>query len=147
MTIENEHPGKYSAEEIAKCLTFLSGVILIFFGLFRLGWIIELIPYIPISAFVTSASITIIGTQLPVALGIQGINTRRAPYKVYSDTLKKLSDTQLDAAIGLTSILLLYVIREVCARLEVRQPAKKKLWATLSSLRLTFTILLYTFIS
>jgi len=147
VTIENEHPGKYSAEEIAKCLTFLSGVILIFFGLFRLGWIIELIPYIPISAFVTSASITIIGTQLPVALGIQGINTRRAPYKVYSDTLKKLSDTQLDAAIGLTSILLLYVIREVCARLEVRQPAKKKLWATLSSLRLTFTILLYTFIS
>ncbi|KAH7333483.1 sulfate permease 2 [Rhexocercosporidium sp. MPI-PUGE-AT-0058] len=147
VTIENEHPGEYSAEEIAKCLTFLSGVFLIFFGLFRLGWIIELIPYIPISAFVTSASITIIGTQLPVALGIQGINTRRAPYKVYSDTFKKLSDTQLDAAIGLTSILLLYVTREVCAKLEVRQPAKKKLWATISSLRLTFTILFYTFVS
>ncbi|CZR70174.1 related to sulfate permease II [Phialocephala subalpina] len=147
VTIENEHPGEYSAEEIAKCLTFLSGVILIFFGLFRLGWIIELIPYVPISAFVTSASITIIGTQFPIALGIQGINTRRAPYKVYSDTLKKLSDTQPDAAIGLTSILLLYVIREVCAKLEVRQPVKKKLWATISSLRLTFTILLYTFVS
>ncbi|KAG4434587.1 hypothetical protein IFR05_009943 [Cadophora sp. M221] len=147
VTIENEHPGEYSAEEIAKCITFLSGAILIFFGLLRLGWIIELIPYIPISAFVTSASITIIGTQLPVALGINGINTRRAPYKVYSDTLKKLSDTQLDAAIGLTSILLLYIIREVCAKLEVRQPTKKRLWATISSLRLTFTILLYTFVS
>lgn len=147
MSVQSERPGEYSAEEIAKCLTFLSGVILIFLGLFRLGWIIELIPYIPISAFVTSASITIIGTQLPVTLGIQGINTRRAPYKVYSDTLKKLSDTQLDAAIGLTSIILLYVIREVCAKLEVRKPAKKRLWATISSLRLTFTILLYTFIS
>lgn len=106
-----------------------------------------MIPYIPISAFITSASITIIGTQFPVALGIQGINTRQAPFRVYSDTLKKLSDTQLDAAIGLTSILLLYVIREVCAKLEVRQPSKKKLWATISSLRLTFTILLYTFVS
>jgi sodium-independent sulfate anion transporter 11 len=145
--IQNEHPGVYSAEEIAKSITFLSGVILIFFGLFRLGWIIELIPYIPISAFVTSASITIIGTQFPVALGIPGINTRRAPYKVYLETIKKLSDTQLDATIGLTSILLLYVIREACAKMEVRQPAKAKLWATISSLRLTFTILLYTFVS
>lgn len=147
VSIEKEHPGLYSAEEIAKCLTLLSGLILIFLGLFRLGWIIELIPYIPISAFVTSASITIIGTQLPKALGIDGIDTRQAPFRVYVDVFKNLSDTQLDAAIGLSSILLLWVIRQVCAKLEVRQPAKKRLWATISSLRLTFAILLYTFIS
>ena len=147
VSIEKEHPGVYSVEEVAKSLTLLSGLILIFLGIFRLGWIIELIPYIPISAFVTSASITIIGTQLPKALGIDGIDTRQAPFRVYVDVFKRVSDTQLDAAIGLSSILLLWVIREVCAKLEVRQPAKKRLWATISSLRLTFAILLYTFIS
>lgn len=146
-TVERENPGLYTREEIAKGLSFLSGIILIFIGLFRLGWIIELIPYVPISAFVTSASFTIIGTQLPVALGITGINTREAPYLVYFNVLKALPKTKLDASIGLTSIVLLFVLREGFAKMEVRQPGKKRLWATLSSLRLTFTILLYTLIS
>ncbi|KAF2267473.1 sulfate permease [Lojkania enalia] len=146
-TIEHDKPGEYTREEIAKGLSFLSGLILIFLGLFRLGWLIELIPYVPISAFVTAASFTIIGTQLPVALGIRGINTREAPYKVYINLFKGLPRTQLDAAIGLTSIVLLFILRDVFAKLEVRQPARKRLWAMLSSMRLTFTILLYTFIS
>jgi sodium-independent sulfate anion transporter 11 len=146
-TVERENPGLYTREEIAKGLSFLSGVILIFLGLFRLGWLIELIPYVPISAFVTSASFTIISTQLPVALGITGITTQQAPYLVYYNVLKELPRTQLDAAVGLTSIVLLFILRDVFAKLEVRLPGKKRLWATLSSLRLTFTILLYTFIS
>ncbi|OCK73292.1 sulfate permease [Lepidopterella palustris CBS 459.81] len=146
-TVEHKNPGLYTREEIAKGLSFLSGLILIFLGLFRLGWLIELIPYVPISAFVTSASFTIIGTQLPVALGIAGIKTREAPYKVYINVLKGLPRTQVDAAIGLTSIVLLSILRHVFAKMEVRQPGKKRLWATLSSLRLTFAILLYTFIS
>ncbi|KAH7412772.1 sulfate transporter family-domain-containing protein [Cadophora sp. MPI-SDFR-AT-0126] len=147
ISIEEKHPSLYSAEEVAKCLIPLSGLILTFLGLFRPGWIIELIPYIPISSFFTSASITIVGTQLPVALGIKGINTGQAPFRVYVEVFKKLSDTQLDATIGLSSILLLYIIREVCAKFKVRQPAKKRLWATISSLRLTFPISFYTSIS
>ncbi|ORY18639.1 sulfate permease-like protein [Clohesyomyces aquaticus] len=146
-TVERERPGVYTREEVAKGLSFLSGLILIFLGLFRLGWLIELIPYVPISAFVTSASFTIIGTQLPVALGITGIKTREAPYKVYINVLRNLGRTQLDAAIGLTSIVLLFILRDVFAKLEMRRPAKKRLWAMLSSMRLTFAILLYTFIS
>lgn len=146
-TVQSERPGVYTNEEIAKAISFLSGIVLIFLGLFRLGWLIELIPYVPISAFVTSASFTIIGTQLPVALGIRGIKTREAPYMVYINVLKNLPKTQLDAAIGLSSIVLLFLMRDVFAKMEVRQPGRKRLWAMLSSLRLTFTILLYTFIS
>ncbi|KAF2730963.1 sulfate permease-like protein [Polyplosphaeria fusca] len=145
--VEAEKPGIYTPQEIAHTLTFLSGLILLFLGLFRLGWLIEFIPYVPISAFVTSASITIMSTQIPVALGIEGINTREAPYLVLSNTLKSLPHAKVDAAIGITSILLLFAIRDACARMEIRQPRKKKMWAMLSSLRLTFTILLYTFIS
>ncbi|KAH7356096.1 sulfate transporter family-domain-containing protein [Pyrenochaeta sp. MPI-SDFR-AT-0127] len=145
--IEAEHPGVYRPEEIAHALSFLAGAVLFVFGVLRLGWLIEFIPYVPISAFVTSASVTIISTQLPIVLGITGINTREPPYKVYTNTLKNLPRAKLDAAIGITSIVLLWVIRDVCARMEIRQPHKKRMWSLISSLRLTFTILLFTFIS
>jgi sodium-independent sulfate anion transporter 11 len=112
----------------------------------RLGWIIEFIPYIPISAFVTSASITIISTQLPTLFGITGINTREATYKVYINFFKGLSRVKLDAAIGITSFVLLWLIKKTCAKMEVRQPRRKKMWSLISSLRLTFTVLLYTLI-
>ncbi|KAF2682275.1 sulfate permease-like protein [Lentithecium fluviatile CBS 122367] len=146
-SVEAAKPGVYSPQEIAHSLSFLSGMILLFLGFFRLGWLIEFIPYPPISAFVTSASITIVSTQLPTCLGITGINTRDSPYKVIINTLKKLPDTRLDAAIGITSIVLLFAIQKACAKMEVRQPSRKRMWSMISSLRLTFTILLYTMIS
>lgn len=120
---------------------------MLLFGILRLGWIIEFIPYIPISAFVTAASITILSTQIPVALGIPHINTREAPYKVLINTLRKLPETRLDAAIGIGSIFLLFALRDFCSFMEKRQPARKRMWSTLSSLRLTFTMLLFTLIS
>lgn len=145
--VEAGHPGVYKAEDIAHALSFLSGAVLFVLGLLRLGWLIEFIPYVPISAFVTSASITIISTQLPTVLGIRGINTRESPYKVYVNVLKNLHRTELDAAIGITSIILLWCMRSMCAKMEIRQPHRKRLWSLISSLRLTFVILLYTFIS
>lgn len=145
--IEAEHPGKFKPEHIAHTVSFLAGAVLFILGILRLGWVIEFIPYVPISAFVTAASITIISTQLPTLLGITGINTRTSPYKVYVDTLKSLSGTQLDAVIGITCLILLHMIRTTCAKMELRQPAKKRVWSMLSSLRLTFAILLYTLIS
>ncbi|KAH7088757.1 sulfate permease-like protein [Paraphoma chrysanthemicola] len=145
--VEAEHPGVYKPEAIAHALSFLAGAILLVLGVLRLGWLIEFIPYVPISAFVTSASITIISTQLPTVLGITGIKTREAPYQVYVNTLKGLPRTQLDAAIGLTCIVLLHAIRSACSKMELRQPAKRRMWSLISSLRLTFAILLYTFIS
>ena len=80
-------------------------------------------------------------------LGIIGINTREAPYLVFINTLKKLNTTQLDAAIGLTSIALLSAIRVFCAKMEAKQTSRKRMWAAISSLRLTFTIILYTVVS
>jgi sodium-independent sulfate anion transporter 11 len=145
--VEAEHPGVYQPQEIAHALSFLAGSVILVFGILRLGFIIEFIPYIPISAFVTSASITIISTQLPTLMGITGINTRESPYKVYVNFLEGLPRAKLDAAIGITSIVLLYSIKSLCAKMEVRQPRKKKMWSLISSLRLTFTILLYTLIS
>lgn len=145
--IQEAHPGVYSSIEIAKALTFMSGAILLTVGLLRLGWVVEVIPYIPVSAFITAASITIMSTQFPVMLGIRGINTREEPYKVIISTLRNLGNTQLDAAIGITCLVLLEGIKFVCSKLEARRPAQKRIWSTISSLRLTFAMLLYTLVS
>lgn len=125
----------------------MSGAVLLFFGLFRLGWIIEFIPYIPISAFVTAASITIMSTQIPSALGIPGINTREAPYKVFINTFKSLPNARLDAAIGVTSFFMLFGIKYLCSHMESRHPNMKRTWSYINSLRLTFVMILFTLIS
>lgn len=145
--VEEERPGMYSAEEVAKVLSMLSGSALLFLGLFRLGWLIEFIPYIPVSAFVCGVSITVISTQFPVAMGIAGINTREAPYKVIINSLRNLGNTQIDASIGLTCLALLFFLRDYLAYLERRQPSRKRLWNTLSSLRQVVVMLFYTLIS
>ncbi|KAG8631590.1 hypothetical protein KVT40_000730 [Elsinoe batatas] len=146
-SIEESHPGKYTPEEVAKALSLISGAVLLFLGFARLGWLLDFIPYIPISAFVTAASITIMSTQLPMLLGIPNINTRHAPYRVFIDTFKGLSRTRLDAAIGLTALTFLFVLKSVCARMEQRQQQRKRLWTMLSSIRMAVTVLLFTFVS
>ncbi|KAH7134413.1 sulfate transporter family-domain-containing protein [Dactylonectria macrodidyma] len=145
--VEDVSPGQYTNEEIAHALSMMSGAVLLFFGLFRLGWIIEFIPYIPISAFITAASITIMSTQVPTALGITGINTRESPYKIIINTLSSLPDAKLDAAIGITTIVLLFVIRDLCTFMEARHPQMKRTWSYVSSLRLTFVMVLFTLVS
>lgn len=145
--VDEKRPGVYSHEEVAKVLSVLAGGILLLLGLLRLGWIIDFIPYVPISAFVTSASITIMSTQIPVALGIPNINTREEPYKVLISTLQGLPRAKVDTSIGISCIAMLFAIRNACAKMEVRQPSRKRMWAFVSSLRLTFAMLLYTLIS
>ncbi|KAK5987960.1 Sulfate permease 2 [Cladobotryum mycophilum] len=140
-------PGQYTPEQIAHSLSMITGAIFLFFGLFRLGWIIEFIPYIPISAFVTAASITIMSTQIPNVLGIPGIDSKEAPYRVIYNTLRSLPNTQLDAAIGLSSIVLLFTIRGFCSKMEEQRPSQKRMWSLISSSRLTFTMSLFTLIS
>lgn len=125
----------------------MTGIILFALGLFSLGWLVEVIPYIPVSAFITAASISIMCTQLPVLLGIHGVNTREEPYKVFISTMKNLGGTKLDAAIGITCLVLLELAKYVFAKLEARQPARKKMWSIMSSLRLTFAMVLYTLVS
>ncbi|KAM0546737.1 hypothetical protein ACHAPJ_010665 [Fusarium lateritium] len=145
--VHEARPDTYTSVEIAKTLSFITGLILLALGLLRLGWLVEVIPYIPVSAFITAASIIIMCTQLPALLGIPGINTRDKPYKVFISTLRNLDDTQLDAAIGITCLVLLELAKFIFTKLEARQPARKRMWSIISSLRLTFAMLLYTLVS
>ncbi|KAF9881524.1 sulfate permease [Colletotrichum karsti] len=142
-----EHPGEFSAEEISKTLAFLAGAVLLVFGLLRLDWIVEFIPHVAISAFVTGAAITITLSQVPSLLGIDGVNSKAAAYQVFIDTARGLPRVKLDAAIGLTALVLLGLIKWYCERMARTQPKRKRMWEMFCSLRMTFTILLYTLIS
>ncbi|KZL84509.1 sulfate permease [Colletotrichum incanum] len=142
-----QHPGEFQPEEISKTLAFLAGAVLLVFGLLRLDWVIEFIPHIAISAFVTAAAITITLSQVPSLLGIDGVNSKAAAYRVFIDTAQGLPRVKLDAAIGLTALVLLAAIKWYCERMAITRPRHKRMWEMLCSLRMTFTIVLYTLIS
>jgi sodium-independent sulfate anion transporter 11 len=144
--IEEHRPKEFEPAEIATTVSLLAGFILLFIGFARLGWIVDFIPYISISAFITAAAITIISTQFSVLMGIKNINTREAPYLVILNTIKGLPDARLDAAIGLSSLVLLVITRECCGRMEKRYAAHARLWGIISSMRFAITIILFTLV-
>ncbi|KAK2055542.1 sulfate permease [Colletotrichum caudatum] len=142
-----EHPGEFRPEEVSKTLAFLSGAVLLALGLLRLDWVVEFIPHVAISAFVTAAAITITLGQVPSLLGIDGVNSKAAAYRVFVDTVRGLPRTRLDAAVGLTALALLAGVKWYCERMARAQPRRRRTWETLCSLRMTITVVLYTLVS
>jgi len=132
---------------IASDLSIICGCIVVFLGITRLGWIVEFISLASITAYITGSAINIGVGQIPTLMGITGFNTRAPTYQVVINILKHLGRTKIDAAMGLTSLFLLYLIRFVCNRLSKRFPQQKKAFFFVSTLRTVFVILLYTMIS
>lgn len=132
---------------IASALAIIAGAIIVFLGLVRLGWIVEFISLPAICSFMTGSAVNIIAGQVPKLMGITGVNTRDAPFLVIINSLKNLPTTQLDAALGLTSLLMLYAIRFFCTFMSKKQPHRARTYFFLSTLRTVFVILLYTAIS
>lgn len=132
---------------IASCLAVIAGCIIVFIGLIRCGWIVNLIPLVSIAAFMTGSAINIAAGQVPALMGITGFNTREATYKVIINTLKGLPRTNLNAAMGLTALTMLYIIRFVCQYAAKKNPKRQKTFFFISTLRTVFVLLLYTMIS
>ncbi|EFR02518.1 sulfate permease 2 [Nannizzia gypsea CBS 118893] len=136
-----------SAPTIARALSLIAGGFLLFIGLTRLGWIVEFIPLVAITSFMTGAAISIAVGQIPAMMGLREVNNRESTYKVFINVLKNLGHTRLDAAMGLSALVVLYVVRFFCNYMSQRQPNRRKMWFFISTLRMTFVILLYTMIS
>lgn len=132
---------------VASALAIIGGAIITFIGLIRCGWVVDFIPLTAISAFMTGSAISIAAGQVPSMMGITGFDTRAATYEVIINTLKHLPSTQLDAAMGLSALVLLYLIRFGCTYCAGRFPNRAKVFFFLSTLRTAFVILLYTMIS
>lgn len=132
---------------IATALAVIAGIIITFIGLVRCGWIVDLIPLVSISAFMTGSALSIAVGQVPTMMGIKGFSTRDATYLVVIHTLQGLPRTTIDAAMGLTALFLLYLIRSVCKLAAKRWPKHQKVIFFVATLRTVFVILLYTMIS
>lgn len=132
---------------VASSLAVVLGVIITFLGLVRLGFIVELIPLAAISAFMTGSAINIAVGQVAALMGITGFDSRESTYKVVINILKHLGGTKLDAAIGLTALTMLYLIRYACQFGAKKNPNRQKTFFFIATLRTAFVILLYTLIS
>ncbi|KAI1356839.1 sulfate permease [Xylaria sp. FL0043] len=132
---------------IASALAVICGAIVLFIGLIRFGWIVELIPVVSQAAFMTGSAINIAVGQLPGLFGITGFSTRDSTYLVFINFLKGLPRTNLNAAIGLTALFLLYAIRSTCTWAAKKYPQRQKIIFFLNTLRSVFVILLYTLVS
>ncbi|KAK9364773.1 sulfate transporter family-domain-containing protein [Lipomyces kononenkoae] len=138
---------QYSGHDIASALAIISGAIVLFIGLIRCGWIVDFIPLTAISAFMTGSALNIAVGQVPTLMGITGFSTRAATYEVVINILKHLGRSTLDAALGLTALTLLYLIRFACTYSAKRYHSKARLFFFLATLRTAFVILLYVMIS
>ena len=90
----------------------------------------------------TGSALNIAVGQVPGLMGINGFDTRAPTYKVFINILKHLGRTKLDAAMGLTALAMLYIIRFVCSQGAKRIPYRRKTFFFLATLRTAFVILL-----
>ncbi|KFY21503.1 hypothetical protein V493_07346 [Pseudogymnoascus sp. VKM F-4281 (FW-2241)] len=133
---------------IASALAVICGCIIVAIGLLRMGWIVDLISLTSITAFMTGSAISIAAGQVPTMMGISKLlNTRDPTYLVIINSLKHLKHSNLDAAMGVTALAMLYFIRFACSYAAKKYPSQKKTFFFVSTLRTVFVILLYTLIS
>ncbi|KDQ14587.1 hypothetical protein BOTBODRAFT_32716 [Botryobasidium botryosum FD-172 SS1] len=136
-----------SGQVIASAVAVLAGSFVFVLGMFRLGFIVDFIPLPAIGAFMTGSALNIAAGQVPGMMGITGFDTRASTYLVIINTLKHLGRSNLNAAMGLTALAMLYIIRSFCNWMARRRPNQAKGWFFVSTLRTAFVILLYTMIS
>ncbi|KAI9669742.1 MAG: Sulfate permease 2 [Alyxoria varia] len=134
---------------VASALAVICGAIVFFMGLVRIGWIVEFISLTAVSAFITGSAFYIAMGQVPALLGISKdyVDSRAETYKVVITTLQNLEHCKLDAAIGLTGLLMLYIIKYGIAYAAKKIPSRARLLFFVNTLRTVFVILLYTLIS
>lgn len=133
---------------IASAMAIICGGIVCFMGLVRLGFIVDFIPLPAISAFMTGSALNIASGQVKSLLGEKAdFSTRDATYKIIINTLKYLPTARIDAAMGVTALAMLYMIRSSCNYGAKKYPHRAKLFFFASTLRTVFVILFYTMIS
>ncbi|KAI9931629.1 hypothetical protein ASPWEDRAFT_169529 [Aspergillus wentii DTO 134E9] len=133
---------------IASAMAIVCGGIVCGLGLLRLGFIVDFIPLPAISAFMTGSAINICAGQVSTMLGETAkFDTKGATYLVIINTLKHLPSSTIDAAMGVTALAMLYIIRAGCNFGAKKYPNRAKIFFFASTLRTVFVILFYTMIS
>lgn len=95
----------------------------------------------------TGSALNIAIGQVPGLMGITGFSTRDATYKVFIHILQHIGRSDLNAAIGIPALFLLYAIRALCNWGARRYPSRAKTFFFVSTLRTVFTICLFVLVS
>jgi sodium-independent sulfate anion transporter 11 len=148
LDVQNIYPD-IPGPQIALSIAIICGSIVTFMGLARLGFIVDFIPLPAITAFMAGSSIVICSGQVKQLLGETANFSTSAPgYQIIIDTLKSLPTSQgCDAAMGVTALVTLYILRSACNYGARRHPHLTKLFFFLGALRTVFIIVLFTLIS
>ena len=94
----------------------------------------------------TGSAISIASGQFAALMGETGFSTRDATYLVIINSLKYLPRSNLNAAMGVTALAMLYIIRSACTFGGKRWPQHARIFFFANTLRTVFVILLYTMI-
>ncbi|KAJ2781197.1 hypothetical protein H4R18_003016 [Coemansia javaensis] len=135
---------------VAGCMSVVLGCIVTALGLLRLGFIVDFIPLPAIAAFMTGSALNIAMGQIPTLMGnnaVKAYNTRAPTYLVFGNFFRYIGHCNLNAAVGLTALFLLYAIRWACGYGARRWPRRERAFFFANTLRTGFVILLYTLIS
>jgi solute carrier family 26 (sodium-independent sulfate anion transporter), member 11 len=147
LDVQKSHPD-LEPHVIASALAVISGAIITFLGLIRWGWLVDFIPLTAITAYMTGSALNIAVGQIKNLMGETAtFSTRGATYKTFILSLKHLPSSQLDAALGITGLVMLYGIRSACNYAARKHPSKAKMFFFIATLRTAFVILFYTMIS
>ncbi|KAF9160597.1 hypothetical protein DFQ26_005360, partial [Actinomortierella ambigua] len=107
----NELQGKLTPQEVAAVSCLLVGAFTFALGFLRLGIILDFFPNTVLTGYTTGAAATILISQLPKLIGVQGVNNRDPPYTVIYNTCKNLPNAKwLDAVFGVVAFVLLILI-------------------------------------
>lgn len=110
------------------------------------SFVVDFIPAVSIASFMTGSAINIAAGQFAALMGETGFNTREASYLVIINSLKYLPRANLNAAMGVTALAMLYLIRSACTFGGRRWPRYARAFFFANTLRTVFVILLYTMI-
>ncbi|KAJ2552617.1 hypothetical protein EV175_003247 [Coemansia sp. RSA 1933] len=135
---------------IAGSFSVILGCIVAAVGLLRLGFIVDFIPLPAITAFITGSALNIVMGQIPTLMGnnsVKAFDTSAPTYLVFGNFFKYIGHCDINAAVGLTALFLLYGIRSGCKYGSRKWPQYEKALFFALTLRTVFVILLYTLIS
>ncbi|KAF4635044.1 hypothetical protein G7Y89_g3057 [Cudoniella acicularis] len=144
--IAADHPTE-SPETLAGTISMLAGGVIFAIGFLRLGWLADLLSLPAVSAFITGSAVTITFSQIPVMMGMAGISGRDPAFFIGLNILKHLNRIRIDAALGLTSLAMLYIIKWICSSVAIKRPKMAKAIFFVSTLRTVLILLFYTLVS
>src|SRR3990167_944573 len=106
-------PGSPEYLGLAATLAFLVGVIYLLMGLFRLGFILQLVPHSVVFGFSSAAAVIIIITQIPSLLGIDTIQHDLVFESVYNIIRILPSFSPLTLIVGACALIFLFFSRRL----------------------------------